>query len=204
MRTHLHRHFMLLLCLLVLIPAVHAVTPPDNPDAAAVRKVLDAQVAAWNRGDITDFMQGYKDSPSTTFVGKTVHHGYATILDRYQKTYTGKEKDGPAYFRGPGDHAARRSLRDGDGSFPSDTQRCSRRGCAGHLLPHLRENRRWMEDHPRPYELVTLLKPLCSLMDSHGFKGLNFVREWLRTIESSCADAFFISSHLLHSQLHPR
>lgn len=67
-------------------------------DIEAIRSVLDTQVAAWNRGDIPAFMQGYKDSPSTTFVGKTVQHGYATILDRYRKAYSDKDKMGQLSF----------------------------------------------------------------------------------------------------------
>jgi uncharacterized protein (TIGR02246 family) len=60
--------------------------------------VLTAQVAAWNRGDVVAFMHGYKDSPSTTFVGKTIQHGYANILARYQKSFAGKEKMGQLTF----------------------------------------------------------------------------------------------------------
>lgn len=79
----------------------HAATPRDShPDQAAIRSVLDTQVAAWNRGDVAAFMQGYKNSPSTTFVGKTVQHGYAAILDRYQKNYAGKEQMGQLTFDG--------------------------------------------------------------------------------------------------------
>ncbi|HEY1965722.1 MAG TPA: nuclear transport factor 2 family protein, partial [Acidobacteriaceae bacterium] len=44
------------------------------------------------------FMHGYKNSPTTTFVGKTIGHGYAQILARYQKTYAGKEKMGRLSF----------------------------------------------------------------------------------------------------------
>jgi uncharacterized protein (TIGR02246 family) len=70
----------------------------STPDETAIRGVLNAQVAAWNRGDIVAFMHGYKDAPSTTFVGKTVQHGYANILARYQKIYAGKEKMGQLTF----------------------------------------------------------------------------------------------------------
>jgi ketosteroid isomerase-like protein len=43
-------------------------------------------------------MQGYRNSPTTTFVGKTIAHGYADILARYQKTYTGKDQMGQLTF----------------------------------------------------------------------------------------------------------
>ena len=67
-------------------------------EADPIGAVLDAQVAAWNRGDIASFMRGYKDSPATTFMGKTVQHGYATILTRYRTIYSGKEKMGELAF----------------------------------------------------------------------------------------------------------
>jgi uncharacterized protein (TIGR02246 family) len=69
-----------------------------TPDEATIRGVLDAQVAAWNRGDVITFMQGYRNSPTTTFVGKTIQHGYDNILARYQKGFAGKEKMGQLTF----------------------------------------------------------------------------------------------------------
>ena len=85
----------LALSLLILTCGVaHAGTS----DEAAIRGVLDAQVAAWNRGDVVTFMQGYRNSPTTTFIGKTIAHGYDNILARYQKTYAGKEKMGELTF----------------------------------------------------------------------------------------------------------
>ena len=74
----------------------------NNRDAkaiAAVRAVLDAQVAAWNRGDIEGFMDGYWRSPETVFVsGDTVTHGWAVVLDRYKKGYDTREKMGTLAF----------------------------------------------------------------------------------------------------------
>lgn len=75
---------------------------PNGRDAkiiAAVRAVLDAQVAAWNRGDIEGFMDGYWRSPETVFVsGDTVTHGWQTVLDRYKKGYDTREKMGTLAF----------------------------------------------------------------------------------------------------------
>lgn len=75
---------------------------PDSRDAktiAAIRAVLDAQVAAWNRGDIDGFMEGYWRSPETVFVsGDTVTHGWQTVLDRYKKGYDTREKMGTLTF----------------------------------------------------------------------------------------------------------
>ena len=100
MRTPGHGFYGLLISLLMLAAiGAHAAPAPDTTaDQAAIRSVLNAQVAAWNRGDITTFMQGYKDSPSTTFIGKSVRHGYSGILERYRTTYTGKEQMGQLAF----------------------------------------------------------------------------------------------------------
>jgi uncharacterized protein (TIGR02246 family) len=71
----------------------------DAKEMAAIRAVLDAQVAAWNRGDIEGFMDGYWRSGETVFVsGDTVTHGWAVVLDRYKKGYATREKMGTLAF----------------------------------------------------------------------------------------------------------
>lgn len=71
------------------------------PAATAIRAVLDAQVAAWNRGDIDGFMAGYDRSPATTFVsGDKVTHGWKTVRDQYAAKYNSREKMGTLSFSG--------------------------------------------------------------------------------------------------------
>ena len=54
----------------------------------AIRGVLDAQAAAWNRGDLPGFMGGYWRSPELTFYsGNGVTSGWDATLARYQKRY---------------------------------------------------------------------------------------------------------------------
>lgn len=67
---------------------------------AEIRKVLDDQQAAWNRGDIPAFMTGYANSAETTFVGTDVSKGYAAVLQRYQKKYASKAAMGTLTFSG--------------------------------------------------------------------------------------------------------
>jgi ketosteroid isomerase-like protein len=89
----------LILSVLLLCGIAHAAPASSAAaDQAAIRKVLDAQVEAWNRGDITSFMQGYDNAPTTTFIGKSVAHGYADVLARYQKSFGSKEKMGTLKF----------------------------------------------------------------------------------------------------------
>lgn len=53
-----------------------------------VRAVIDAQVEAWNRGDLDTFMSGYWQSPDLTFFsGATRTSGFDGTLARYRKQY---------------------------------------------------------------------------------------------------------------------
>jgi beta-aspartyl-peptidase (threonine type) len=72
----------------------------DNAETvAAVRAVLDAQVQAWNRGDIEGYMDGYERAETTTFVsGDAVTRGWQTVLERYKKSYDTREKMGALEF----------------------------------------------------------------------------------------------------------
>ena len=55
---------------------------------AEVRKVMDAQVAAWNKKDLEGYMAGYWKSPQLTFYGgKEIARGWQETLDRYRKKY---------------------------------------------------------------------------------------------------------------------
>ena len=55
---------------------------------AAIQKVMESQVEAWNRHDLEGFMAGYWNSPSLTFFsGATETQGWKATLDRYRKKY---------------------------------------------------------------------------------------------------------------------
>ncbi|HWG57894.1 MAG TPA: nuclear transport factor 2 family protein [Candidatus Acidoferrales bacterium] len=71
----------------------------DARDAAAIRAVLDMQVAAWNRGDVATFMTSYWKSDRTEFVGASgVFRGWQAVLDRYRKTYPDRKTMGQVHF----------------------------------------------------------------------------------------------------------
>lgn len=70
-----------------------------------IRAVIQAQQAAWNRGDIDGFMNGYAradrqpGSDSTTFVSEdSVTRGWQTVRDRYRKKYSDRAKMGTLTF----------------------------------------------------------------------------------------------------------
>ncbi len=93
----------ILLSIVALSTAACAGAPEGeraNAEAvAAVRAVLDAQSAAWNRGDIEAFMDGYERAETTTFVsGDTITRGWQTVLDRYKARYDTREKMGTLEF----------------------------------------------------------------------------------------------------------
>lgn len=71
----------------------------SNKSVNSIKKVLADQTAAWNRGDIDGFMQGYWNSPEMTFVsGDTVTKGWQPTLDRYKKSYNTRSKMGTLSF----------------------------------------------------------------------------------------------------------
>ena len=87
-------------CAVAICVAAAAQTAPGQSakDTAAIEQVLRDQEAAWNRGDVETFMQGYKDSPETTFIGKTISRGYKPILERYKTAYASREAMGTLDF----------------------------------------------------------------------------------------------------------
>jgi len=61
-------------------------------------KVLLAQEAAWNRGDIDTFAQGYKNAPDTLFITHQVSRGYTGMVDEYRHDYPTKAAMGTLAF----------------------------------------------------------------------------------------------------------
>jgi beta-aspartyl-peptidase (threonine type) len=70
-------------------------------DERAIRKVLDAQAAAWNGGDLDGFMAGYwKDDGLTFTAGDVVTRGWQGTRDRYVKKYFTPDRNGRLTERG--------------------------------------------------------------------------------------------------------
>ena len=60
----------------------------QSKNELAIRKILDDQTAAWNRGDIDGFMNGYWENDSLMFIGKSgVTYGWYNTLKNYKKNY---------------------------------------------------------------------------------------------------------------------
>ena len=81
------------LCLVLVLSLmgrsdVTARTPTVPARAGEVRAVLEAQVDAWNRGDLDAFMRGYWRSDDLTFFsGAQKTAGFDGTLARYRKKY---------------------------------------------------------------------------------------------------------------------
>jgi beta-aspartyl-peptidase (threonine type) len=70
-----------------------AASPPrvarfEPTDRAAIAAVLDRQIAAWNRGDLAAYMEGYAHTPALVFTsGGNIRRGWQEAFDHYQARY---------------------------------------------------------------------------------------------------------------------
>jgi ketosteroid isomerase-like protein len=90
--------FLLTFAIVIVLAPLSIFAQAGGADAA-IRKVMEDQTAAWNRGDIDGFMAGYWKSEKLTFVsGTNVTRGWQATLDRYKKSYNTREKMGELTF----------------------------------------------------------------------------------------------------------
>ena len=75
-------------------PSLHVEGMPQE-----VAAVMERQQYAWNHGDLEGFMQGYWQSDSLLFIGKSgVTQGHAETLFRYKTGYPNLEAMGKLSF----------------------------------------------------------------------------------------------------------
>jgi uncharacterized protein (TIGR02246 family) len=78
---------------LALLLAACAAAPPrvarwEATDRAAITAVLRAQIEAWNRGDLTSYMEAYAQLPGLVFTsGGKVRRGWQEAFDHYRARY---------------------------------------------------------------------------------------------------------------------
>lgn len=93
------KNLLLLVSIILLISTNVSAQTKNERISAEIRRVMDAQVAAWNAGEIEGFMQGYWNSPELVFVsGDNVTKGWQPTLDRYKKNYDSRAKMGTLAF----------------------------------------------------------------------------------------------------------
>jgi ketosteroid isomerase-like protein len=75
-----------LLLNLLLFTAISSIAQSKNE--TAIRKLLDEQTEAWNRGNIEEFMKGYWKNDSLMFIGKSgITYGWNNTLNNYKMGY---------------------------------------------------------------------------------------------------------------------
>jgi ketosteroid isomerase-like protein len=61
---------------------------PQKNEESLIISVLETQRYGWNKGDIVAYMQGYWQSDSLMFIGKSgVTYGWQQTLENYKKGY---------------------------------------------------------------------------------------------------------------------
>jgi ketosteroid isomerase-like protein len=88
----------MLLCLLLLTPAIAQPAPSASANARDILAVLNKSADDWNRGDLDAFATSYKNSPDILFMSRTIRHGYAQMLAGYKASYPTQEKMGKLTF----------------------------------------------------------------------------------------------------------
>ncbi|MBL7811210.1 MAG: DUF4440 domain-containing protein [Bacteroidetes bacterium] len=95
----------LLSCILTVLLAISCQTQPANHaeksqiHTDSLRRLILTQQAAWNRGDIEGFMQGYHNDTGMQFITrKGVRYGWQATLDSYRKHYPTKDSMGRLEF----------------------------------------------------------------------------------------------------------
>lgn len=80
--------------------AAPAKTAKPRPVQDVIRATLNAQVAAWNEGDLEGFMDGYWKSDDLRFVsGTEVSKGWSQTLKRYRSRYGDGQSLGQLRFK---------------------------------------------------------------------------------------------------------
>ena len=78
--------------------SIITISPKESPQNKII-SVMKIQEEAWNRGDLTGFMQGYWKSDSLKFVGsRGISYGWNKTLENYKKSYHNKEIMGKLHF----------------------------------------------------------------------------------------------------------
>lgn len=71
----------------------------QRSDKEMILQVLEDQRLAWNRGDVEEYMQGYVQSDSLLYVGRSgPKYGWKNTLENYKKSYPNKQAMGYLSF----------------------------------------------------------------------------------------------------------
>ncbi|HYK75507.1 MAG TPA: DUF4440 domain-containing protein [Daejeonella sp.] len=86
-------------CFLILLFLLIVVNSYAQDDRRQIFNLLEEQRQAWNQGNLEGYMQGYWQSDSLLFVGKSgPRYGWKNTLDNYKRGYPDKETMGILTF----------------------------------------------------------------------------------------------------------
>lgn len=89
-----------LLILMTTLLAACSQPKPKPVDFSEIEKVLDGQIAEWQKGNIDGFMAGYWHSDSLQFItSRGIKKSYDSVSNNYKKHYDTPEKRGFLTFR---------------------------------------------------------------------------------------------------------
>ena len=84
---------------LLILLSVSFIAFAQSADELAIKKLMADQTAAWNRGNIDEFMKGYWNNDSLTFIGHGgITYGYNNTLNNYKANYNDSFKMGKLFF----------------------------------------------------------------------------------------------------------
>ena len=87
------------IALSILVIVLSLQLSAQSKDEKEIRSILAKQTAAWNRGDIDQFMNGYWENDSLMFIGKSgVTYGWTNTLNNYKKGYPATAAMGKLVF----------------------------------------------------------------------------------------------------------
>ena len=90
---------MRILFLVIILTLLFRPAEAQNKNERAIRSLLEKQSAAWNRGNLEDFMEGYWKNDSLKFIGSSgVTYGWTNTLNNYRKGYPDTSKMGKLNF----------------------------------------------------------------------------------------------------------
>ena len=120
----------------------------DTGSAKAIRRVMDDQAAAWNRGDLEGYMQGYWRSDKLKFVsGDRITYGWEATLDNYRKKYNTRSLMGTLTFSDVEITVLSRDAAFVVGSWALERENDAPRGKFTLLFRKLKEGWRIVTDH---------------------------------------------------------
>ncbi len=88
--------------LFLFLPVLCFAQPQDSSKQVQdIMATLNAQVQAWNNGDVAGYMNGYWKSDSLIFTSSgNIQRGWNATYEKYKSSYNTKEKMGTLTFSG--------------------------------------------------------------------------------------------------------